>query len=404
MQLRDVRVGHSGGETELSASAGDVRLWYRMPTEFAQQVRVDAFVVAALMPAMAKGEDLEVSPELVVSSRLLRSLGTIQDILHVWNPELKRVNVRANSGNPPAPRPMSACFFSGGVDSTYTCLKHEMETSHLILLHGLDIDPGNETAFANASQQGGEIAARLAKTLVVVQTNAREFCNAGGLTMVLFHGALLASVSLLLGFGRTFIAASHTYDDLEPWGSHALLDPLWSTESCEIVYDGGEARRIDKVREIARRPELLASLRVCANDARGQNCGVCEKCIRTMTELRLVRASSPAFPALDPKQLRSLKISFDNLVYYIEACEVAQQTGDREVYARLHRALRRFEMRQLAKRGDAVLLGGMVRRLLEAVRPTPKQAPLLRLHNPVHAPKLRSASVAGPGASTRKRA
>ncbi len=240
--------------------------------------------------------------------------------------------------------------------------------------------------------------------MVVVQTNAREFCNAGGLTMVLFHGALLASVSLLLGFERNFIAASHTYDDLEPWGSHALLDPLWSTENCEIVYDGGEARRIDKVREIVRRPKLLACLRVCANDARGQNCGVCEKCIRTMTELRLVGASSPAFPVLDPRQLRSLRISFDNLVYYVEACEVAQRIGDKEVYEPLHRALRRFEIRQLAKRGDAVLLGGMMRRVLEFVRPAPKQAPLLRLYNPTYAPKLRSVSAVAPEINATKRA
>jgi hypothetical protein len=405
MQLVDVRVDRFGGEGEVSARIGDMSLWYRVPAEYTEAPVADAFLVAALMPAMARGEHLDVSPGLSVSPRLLQAIGTIEDILHAWIPELKKVNVRAESAGPPAARSASACFFSGGVDSTYTCLKHRQETSHLILLHGLDIAPDDGAAFSSALQRGKEMADRLGKTLVPVQTNAREFCNAGGLTMMLFHGALLASVALLLGFSRNYIAASHTYDDLEPWGSHAMLDPLWSTERTEIVYDGAESGRLEKVRAISGDPELLSSLRVCANGERGRNCGKCEKCVRTMTELRLVGVSSPAFPALSPGQLRSVKITFDNLVYYVEACRVAQQIGDKEIAAALRGALRRFEVRQLAKQADAVLLGGVVRRLLDAVRPAQKSPALLRPKNAGHAAKLREAvRITAATADSRKRA
>jgi hypothetical protein len=389
MQLTDVRVRRFDQQSEISASVGGMRLWYRVPVQVADAIRVDAFLVAALMPAMVSGEDLEVSPEFVISSRLYRSISKIQDILHVWNPQLKKVRVHARCGSPPEPRPGSACLFSGGIDSMYTCLKHRDEITHLILLHGLDIAPEDERAFSTPLKWGREVAERLGKTLVVVQTNGRDFCNASGLAMALYHGALLASVSLLLGFGCNYVAASQTYDDLEPWGSHVLLDPLWSTESSEIIYDGCEARRIDKVRDVAQYPELLSLLRVCTSDDQGQNCGHCEKCLRTMAELRLVGASSSAFPHLSPGELRKVRVNFDTLLYYIESYEVAQQIGDAEMASALSSALRRFETRQILKHADTLMLGGWVGRLLSALRRQEKPA-LLRPRTPTRQSRLRT--------------
>ena len=63
------------------------------------------------------------------------------------------------------------------------------------------------------------------------------------------------------------------------FGSHPLLDPLWSTETLAFVHDGCEANRMEKVRRIAESPLLLEGLRVCVDD-RGPdvyNCGSCWK-------------------------------------------------------------------------------------------------------------------------------
>jgi len=384
MRLGGVQAKDFGSEIEISANIGDKRLWYRVPSSFAGEVRAEAFVIAGLMSAMAKGESLEVSPELRISRRLLGSLPTIQHILHAWIPALQIINVRANCGLPAPPRPDAACFFSGGVDSAYTYLKHADEISHLILIHGLDMHHDDQDSFARALGRGSEVADNLGKTIVPVRTNAREFCKASGLTMILFHGALLASVSVLLGFQRNYIPASQTYNDLEPWGSHPLLDPLWSTEACEIIYDGAEARRIDKVRVVAEHPDMLASLRVCPGHGAGGNCGQCDKCLLTMIALRLVRAQTSAFPKLDVRQTKNLLVNLDNLEFYLEMYEVAQEVGDAEIEKRLRSCLRRFEMKQLAKRADAVFLGGMVRRLVGGFRGTPSKSALLRPEDPAH--------------------
>jgi bacterioferritin-associated ferredoxin len=325
---------------------------------------------------MARRENLELDPELRMSPRLLGSLTTIQQILNAWVPGLHRVQVVAQPSLPAPPRRGAICFFSGGVDSAYTYLKNAEDITYLVLIHGLDIHSEDEASFARAFEGVRQVAEGLGKSVIPVRTNAREFCKANGLTMILFHGALLASVALLLGFERSYIPASQTYWDLDPWGSHALLDPLWSTEASQIIYDGAEARRIDKVRAVAEHPELLASLRVCAGEGQGSNCGECEKCLLTMLAMRLVGAKTPILPKLNLNRVKRLKPTLDNLEYYLEMHDVAQQVGDLEVEKLLRSTMRNFELRQILKRTDALLLGGRLRKLFG--KPNRAHAPLLR--------------------------
>jgi hypothetical protein len=110
----------------------------------------------------------------------------------------------------------------------------------------------------------------------------------------MLHGAAMISIALALGrlLRRVHVAASTTYDRLYPWGTHPLLDPLWSTETLAVVHDGCELNTIDKTAFIARSPLALATLRPCASGNVGNvyNCGACLKCLRTMLDLLLAGA------------------------------------------------------------------------------------------------------------------
>ena len=104
---------------------------------------------------------------------------------------------------------------------------------------------------------------------------------------------MLASVGLLFQarFRTILISAAHTYADLGPWGSHPLLDPLWSTELTEFVHHGAHATRVDKCRVLANSEVAMRHLRVCWENREGRyNCGECEKCLRTMVNLAAVGA------------------------------------------------------------------------------------------------------------------
>jgi hypothetical protein len=245
---------------------------------------------------MITGSRLELPGK--VSSRLLSAVPKIQDIYfrwgaEHWNMEFRRVPVDAEARNGSADRGSGvACFFSGGVDSFYTLLKRRDEVTHLIFVHGFDISLTNEALRTQATNTAREVATELGKPLIEVETNLRSFSDPL-IGWGEYFGSAVASVALLFQhlFGKVIIPASHNYADLFPHGSHPLLDPLWSTERTDIEHDGCEATRIDKAAYISRYDLAMKRLRVCwQNPNSAYNCGHCEKCIRTMVNLRAAEA------------------------------------------------------------------------------------------------------------------
>jgi 7-cyano-7-deazaguanine synthase in queuosine biosynthesis len=186
-----------------------------------------------------------------------------------------------------------ACLFSGGVDSFYTALKHREEITHLVFVHGFDIDLADSRRRAAAISTVREVAERMGKELVEVETNLRSFSDSHA-DWILYFGSAMASVALLLqrDFRRVFFAAGFAHSDWAqyppPAGSHPGVDPLWSTEATEIVHAGAEATRLEKIQYLADQPLAMDHLLVCYQGAGAPyNCGRCGKCLRTMTSLRL---------------------------------------------------------------------------------------------------------------------
>src|SRR5262245_36307721 len=137
MRVADVQVRRLAGATELSADLGGYTVWYRFPADFAVSPRGDAPLAAALLPAMLRGEPLEVERRAPVSPRLLDGIDTLQDIFRTWYPFLQKVPVRAEPAEAPVLNPGVASFFSGGVDGTYTFLKHRRRITHLLFVKGI---------------------------------------------------------------------------------------------------------------------------------------------------------------------------------------------------------------------------------------------------------------------------
>jgi hypothetical protein len=123
------------------------------------------------------------------------------------------------------------------------------------------------------------------------------------------------------------IGSTFTWAQLFPWGSHPFLDPLWSTEWCELVHSGCEADRPAKARFIAdRHPALLKHVRVCWQDGRTTNCGQCEKCLRTMVDFQIagVTEHCDSLPrTIDPVAIRRLKLSAAALPFWthVQDCQ-----------------------------------------------------------------------------------
>jgi hypothetical protein len=227
---------------------------------------------------------------------LLGSLQTIQEIFHSWYPDLAIVPVEADAAEVLAqPRDgLAGSFFSGGVDSLFTLLKHRSKISRLIWVYGFDVGLGDTSLREQVFTALNAFSSQFGAPLLEVETNLREFTDQYSVPWgTQAHGAALASVGQLLGgvCSRIFIPSSDSYAQLAPWGSHPLLDPLWSTESVLFVHDGCEADRAEKTAAIAEDDLALSVLRVCWENRNGaHNCGECEKCLHTMITMELIGA------------------------------------------------------------------------------------------------------------------
>jgi hypothetical protein len=320
----------------------------------------DAFVPALLIPCMSRSEPLEVVP--AISTRLHAALDTVQTILAQWWPELRRVPVAATPTDASAVEATgkSASFFSGGVDSFYTCLKHAGEPgspwaprlTHLVHMEGVE-KPVEESVDARSLRDSiRRIAEHYGLDAVFGRTNIRTVFPISWSKY--YHGAGLASIGLSLasGFRRILLPSTHSFRHLFAWGSHPLLDPLWSTEQTEIVHDGCEVTRIEKTALIANDPFALDHLRVCLRNHGGPgNCGRCSKCIRTMVTLDALGALSRAksFPSrrLPADFDRLLPLTEDNDRAFVE--EIVSYVQERDPGNRVARTLS-WRLRQTQRR------------------------------------------------------
>ncbi len=270
----------------LDAGGKTFELWFRWTGAGLPETH-DAFVAAALLAAMRTGGPLRVEGH--VSPRLLAALPRIQALLHRWERRLRVVRVEAQARRtPPASSHGIASFFSGGIDSYYSVLKHKDEITHLIFVHGFDIRLGDLALRRKVAEVIRSAAAELNRPLIEVETNLRDFTDPL-VDWSWYNGSALASAALLLSSAasRVFIPATVTSAAPIPTGSHPLLDPQWSTETLELVYDGAVSR-VEKVKFISASDLALRTLRVCWKNWDGAyNCGRCDKCVRAMICLRV---------------------------------------------------------------------------------------------------------------------
>ncbi|WP_085317686.1 hypothetical protein [Derxia lacustris] len=280
-------------------------LWFEAEKPWAwDQPDAEIFLLAVYQWAMTLHADVHVTG--AVTHGLLANLEEFGEAWARWIPKnYKRIRVFADTVLEPllpaAPFEAVAAF-SGGVDATFTAMRHaKAQVGHrtrklkaCAFIHGFDIGLDDQAAYDHAFESASRTLADVQVPLIRIRTNFRQLVQVSWEDAHV--AALAAALHTVQGTARVaLVGSTKAYDELViPYGSLPITDALLSSERMAVIHDGASHTRTQKVAAIATWPAGAQGLRVCWQEAsNGRNCGKCEKCVRSMLNFRVSNLPIP---------------------------------------------------------------------------------------------------------------
>lgn len=362
------RVRLSGDIVYRDAARPPEQIWFDVPQEHADSLSATGNPwLSCLAPlAMTIGEPVELCRP--VDPVLREGVEALMQVWHGWYPALNGpALIEADLLDPgePDPSARTGAFFSGGLDSFYTLLRHQPggdailrhQIDDLITVWGFDVPLAASDSFESVSRQVDKVATSMGKSLVTVATNLREsgwnVTNWG----LMGQAPALAAVAFALEgrYQRILLPSSLGFRSVRAWGTHPLVDPLLSTTRLALADDGALFGRIQKAAIVVQSDFAMQYLRVCWIEGSDGNCGRCEKCLRTLTIFELMgkRDRCINFPA-DAWSLEALSaLRYRNDVdrrYMSRLSAHALERGRPDISRAIDSAVRRYDLRRAARR------------------------------------------------------
>ena len=318
----------------------DKKVFFETNAEFSRDLSINphSFLIGGIIPAMHFGEqrvqiDAEVCPEII------EGLSTVMQCLRHWwyAPSHKIPLIETKIKSEPANRKKpnrAGMFFSGGIDSLATIrsnrsfyhLDHPQSIRDGLLVYGLEVaDP---EAFKCVIDSVTEIAKDCKVTIIPVYTNLRDLNDDWRFWRRSYQGAVFSAIAHAFSnrLDVISISSSHCFCQSPRYGTHPLIDPNYSSSDLQIRHSCYRLSRLEKIQMIADWEAALKNLRVCNQYGLYRtghlNCGQCEKCLITMTELMAIGAlgRTSAFDENDVSadQLKSKIRINDEVEHYYE--------------------------------------------------------------------------------------
>ena len=207
----------------------------------------------------------------------------------------------------------------------------------------------NMTRYAQAKT----IADELGLPCHLLKSNVDTFRKLEDLTKI---GAFLrysCVLSLSGAVARFYVASANTHEQMKHFHAHTLpgfcetyLVPLIANERTELIVDGAQYRRVDKIANIADWDVARKHLNVCWRyTPDGSNCGHCAKCFRTMLALEIMGKLDKFAAVFDIDEYKRNSLgckidclkNYDTDVYDVELVDLAREKNfpmpeRREVY------------------------------------------------------------------------
>lgn len=303
-----IKNGKSQRITHLSKDDGSkpIEIFYEFDriVPFNDNTNLDGHVLAVLL--YLAGQRLPVRVHGSLSATCLRNMNEIQLAWKRWRPQLygcvEIVPDNVAQDHSHTTKNLAIAAFSGGVDATFTALSHTKLLPELVryplrsvlMVKGFDVDLDNSHDFKQLVNRVKPLLNELNLDLRTMSTNSRElriqnWYYSSGIEL----GGCLQMLSDEFRYG--LIGSGNSYESLAiPSGSSPISDHLMTTDRMSIIHDGAGFCRTEKVNAITKFPTALRSLKVCwAGADQSNNCGRCEKCIRTRLNFIAANYANP---------------------------------------------------------------------------------------------------------------
>lgn len=190
---------------DLSAPTRCVTAYFTSQT-VSLQPNLESALLLNVLPAMHQNQRLTLTQP--VSATLIKNLEAFSKVFTTWHPDYHPLHIdcahTAQAGTKGTGR--VGCFFTGGVDSFYTFLKHQREITDLIYVHGYDLDLNDGPRRQAISAMGAAIAAQTGVRFVEIETDSREWFLPFGDWRLHGHGLALGAAGRSRGPWIKFIS------------------------------------------------------------------------------------------------------------------------------------------------------------------------------------------------------
>ena len=299
----------------------------------------DAFLIAALYPAMCYGEDIHIDGK--VTKRTYHNLKQyVQGMVLAYEPNFHEIDIKVE-GFSHAHKDENlhvGTGFSGGVDSFSTLVDNFFKTNDSdykidtlfffnVGQYGYGYDnPANYERANNRYSITSNLAKELNMNSIMMNTNMFSFYK----PRWEFDAGVLCRLSSVFVFQkvlkRYYISNSTTYIDLAKYDFYhnrsdfatiadPIIMPLLSPDGMEVICDGAQHDRTAKVQNIANIPVVQQHLNVCiysSDDSyvSSKNCGRCDKCLRTMMSLNSMAILDKFSDVFNPDDWKKFGFSY----------------------------------------------------------------------------------------------
>ena len=268
----------------------------------------DAFLLAAIRPAMALGCNLIVRH--VVSEHLAIDIPNIQDKLRNCSGGLSLIDIEfeksakslsnrhspedagINIKEPVGDQRKTGLFFTGDLDSFFALHRHREDIDTFVCVPNFDTGDQAEHIQSKTVTSARYPARELKKEFLILDTNLKHFFSPFGMARGFdFNRAFAVLGTILSGhLTKLYIPQSHLRESSSP-EQYIAFCPSNGAHRMSFSHDGADLLRGDKIAAMAGDRTLLDVIRTCwENPGRSYNCGRCSTCTRTLSAYQCLSA------------------------------------------------------------------------------------------------------------------